>query len=108
MSQRTRRRHQRSHGGSVGKTILLGFGVLLAIGGIALASVGLWVQQIWADTPSIDSLKPINRGETSFVYAADGSFLGTIQADIIREPVDRTEVPDSLEQATIAIEDEHF
>ncbi len=108
MSQRARRRHQRSHGGSVGKMILLGFGVLLAIGGIALASVGLWVQQIWADTPSIDSLKPINRGETSFVYAADGSFLGTIQADIVREPVDRTEVPDSLEQATIAIEDEHF
>ena len=89
--------------------ILLGFGVVFwRSAGSRLPASGSGSSEIWADTPSIDPLKPIDRGETSFVYAADGSFLGTIQADIIREPVDRTEVPDSLEQATIAIEDEHF
>ena len=61
---------------------MLGFAVLLSLLGIALASVGLWVENILADTPSIDELKPIDRGETSKVYAADGSFLGSIQAAV--------------------------
>jgi penicillin-binding protein 1A len=87
---------------------MLGISVVLAAVGIALASVGLWVESILADTPSIDQLKPIQRGQTSKVYASDGSFLGTIQASIVREPVDFDKIPWSLKTATISIEDEHF
>jgi penicillin-binding protein 1A len=108
MSARARRRRLERSRGSVGKKILLGFSVVLAAVGIALASVGLWVEDILADTPSIDELKPINRGETSKVYASDGSFLGIIQASILREPVDFDKIPLSLKQATVSIEDENF
>jgi penicillin-binding protein 1A len=108
MSARARRRRLERSRGSVGKKILLGFSVALAAVGIALASVGLWVEDILADTPSIDELKPINRGETSKVYASDGSFLGIIQASILREPVDFDKIPLSLKQATVSIEDENF
>src|SRR5919106_363607 len=107
MSQRARRRHRRSRG-SVGKKVLLAFGVILAAAGIAAASVGLWVQDIRASAPSLDELKPIQRGQVSEILAADGSRLGYIQSDAIREPIDGEEIPDSLRQATIAIEDEDF
>ena len=107
MSQRARRRHRRSRG-SVGKKVLLAFGVLLAIGGIAVGSAGLWVLDTAASAPSIDELKPIDRGAVSEVFAADGSRLGYIQSDAIREPVELDEVPKTLRRATIAIEDEDF
>ena len=87
---------------------MLGFAVLLSLLGIALASVGLWVENILADTPSIDELKPIDRGETSKVYAADGSVSGLDSGRIVREPVDSSKIPPSLKQATVAIEDENF
>jgi penicillin-binding protein 1A len=108
MTSRARKRHRRSRNGSVGKKILLGLTVILSLAGLALASVGFWVQDILASAPSVDELKPIDKGETSFVYAADGSSLGAIQADTVREPVDLKEVPESLQHATVAIEDEHF
>ncbi len=108
MTSRARKRHRRSRNGSVGKKILLGLTVVLALAGIALAGVGFWVQDILASAPSVDELKPIDKGETSFIYAADGSRLGAIDADTVREPVDLKEVPDSLQHATVAIEDEHF
>src|SRR5919106_1569556 len=103
MSQRARRRHRRSRG-AVGKKVLLAFGVILAAAGIAAGSVGLWVQDIRASAPSLDELKPIQRGQVSEILAADGSRLGYIQSDAIREPIDGEEIPDSLRQATIAIE----
>jgi penicillin-binding protein 1A len=58
--------------------------------------------------PSIDALKPIDSGANSKVYAADGSLLGIIDADIVREPVKLKKVPNILKNATIAIEDETF
>ena len=87
---------------------MLVFAVLLALVGIGLASVGFWVESILADTPSIDQLKPINRGQTSKLYAADGSYLGSVQAAVVREPVKSSKIPDELKQSTIAIEDKNF
>jgi len=107
MTQRARKSRRRSTG-SVGKKIALGFGVLLAIVGIAIASVGLWALDVMASAPSIDTLKPIDHGEISEVFAADGTSLGVIKSDSIREPVDGEEIPKALRQATIAIEDENF
>jgi penicillin-binding protein 1A len=107
MTQRARRRQRRS-GGSVGKKVLLGFAVLFAVVGIAVASVGIWVQDIRASAPSIDSLKPLDTGANSEIFAADGSSLGFVQTDVIRDPVELDQVPKSLQNATIAIEDENF
>jgi penicillin-binding protein 1A len=108
MSPRARRRHRRSRGSSLGKKILFGLAALVALVGIGIACVGFWVLDVAADAPSIDELKPIDEGETSFVYAADGTELGAIQADSIRERVPLDEIPKDLQNATIAIEDENF
>ena len=104
-----RARHRRSNGGaSVGKKIGLGLCVLLAIL-VAAAAVGAgWVYNVMADAPSIDDLKPLDAGENSKVYDATGELLGFIDADIVRERVELKEIPRSLEEATIAIEDENF
>ena len=106
MTQRARRR-QRGRG-SVGTKILLVFAVLIAILGLGVAGVGLWVLDVRADAPSISTLKPIDRGGVTEVLASDGSRLGFIQSDAIRDPVGFGEIPESLQEATIAIEDEDF
>jgi len=107
MSARARRRHRRSQG-AAGKKIALGFGIVVALLGLCVASVGFWVLDVRAEAPSISELKPIDRGEVSTIYAADGSRLGVIQADSIRETVKLKQVPKSLQHATVAIEDANF
>jgi penicillin-binding protein 1A len=108
MTARQRRRHRRSQGGSVGKKILLAFAVIFAIIGIGLASAGIWVLDIAAGAPDIDTLKPAESGANSEVFAADGTSLGYVQSSIIRDPVGLDEMPRVLRNATIAIEDENF
>lgn len=107
MSARARQRQRRSQG-SVGKKILLALGVLLAVIGIAAGSAALWVLDIANSAPSIDELKPIDSGENTEVFAANGERLGFIDADIVRERVGLEEIPDELRQATVAIEDANF
>ena len=107
MSHRARRRHRQSRG-SVGKKILLAFGVILALVGIAAGTAALWVQDIRASAPSIDTLEPAETGANSEVFAADGSSLGFVESDIIREKVPLKEIPERLQKATIAVEDENF
>ncbi len=104
-----RARHRRSNGGpSVGKKILLGVFVFLGILGIAAAVGAGWVYNVMAGAPSIENLKPLDSGENSVVYDATGERLGFIDADIVRERVQLKEIPRSLKEATIAIEDENF
>ncbi|HEX2128543.1 MAG TPA: transglycosylase domain-containing protein, partial [Solirubrobacterales bacterium] len=107
MSQRARRRHRQSRG-SVGKKVALVFGVLLATVGVAAGAAGIWVLDVAASAPSIDTLKPITTGGSSEVFAADGTRLGYVQSDVNREEVDLKEIPKVLQKATIAIEDENF
>jgi penicillin-binding protein 1A len=107
MSARARHRRTGSRG-SVGKKILLALGVVLGVLGIAAAVGAGYVYSIMDDAPSIDTLKPLDSGENSVVYAADGARLGFIDAEIVRERVELKEIPKSLQNATIAIEDENF
>jgi penicillin-binding protein 1A len=109
MSSRSRRRHRRTKS-SAGKKILLGFGVIVLVIAIASGAAAGWVYNKFKDAPSIDQLKPLSNPttENSKVFAADGSLLGVIDANITREPVGLNEVPKTLQQATIAIEDENF
>ena len=107
MSARARHRRNGSRG-SVGKKILLALGVVLGTIGIAAGIAAGWVYNVMSEAPSIDTLKPLDSGENSQVFAADGSPLGFIDADIVRERVELKEIPKSLQEATIAIEDENF
>ena len=107
MSSRARKRHQRSEG-SVLKKILLGLGLVLVVIGIAAGAAAGWVYDMWNDAGTVWDEKPIEPGENSIVYAADGTTLGYIDANIIRERVGLKAIPKNLQSATIAIEDENF
>src|SRR5689334_14129881 len=109
MSTRSRKRHRRSQG-AVGKKILLGLGTVLVVIIVAAGAAAGWVYDKFNDAPSIDELKPLSNPatENSKVFAADGSLLGVIDANITREPVALKEMPIDLQEATIAIEDENF
>jgi penicillin-binding protein 1A len=92
----------------VGKKITLAVAVLFGTLAIAAAVGAGWVYNVMADAPSIDELKPLDSGENSVVYDSTGERLGFIDADIVRERVELDEIPKSLQEATIAIEDENF
>ena len=71
-------------------------------------SVAGYVIAIAASAPALDELKPNDKGESSVIYAADGSRLGYVQSDEIRTPIDWEQMPADLRNATVAIEDENF
>jgi penicillin-binding protein 1A len=106
MTQRGRRRHRRS--GRKPSKVLLGFGVFAALVAIGVLSAGIWVLSVAAEAPPIEDLRPVDRGTSSEVFAADGTRLGYIQSDESRTPIKFDRVPDDLKEATIAIEDERF
>jgi len=86
----------------------LGLGVLAAVGILGVLGVVGWIIGIAASAPSISTLKPIPQGATSAVYAADGQRLGFIQSTILRSNILSTDIPQSLKDATVAIEDKRF
>src|SRR3954449_8558586 len=104
--ERQRRRRRNQHGG--GRVLFLGLGVVTAALALTVLGIVAWVIGIAASAPSLRSLAPIPQGETSIVYAADGTRLGFIQSTILRSPVLSTDIPQSLKDATVAIEDKRF
>src|SRR5437868_4890573 len=96
---RTKARHRRFArfvlGGVVGGL------VFLAISGFTGAA-------IWMSSCDLKSLRPVQVGENSFVYAADGSLLGSIPADKNRQPVTMAQISAWVPKATVAIEDRRF
>ena len=52
-----------------------------------VGAVGFGAGAALSASCSLSSLKPVNIGANTFVYAADGSLLGSIPADRNREPV---------------------
>src|SRR5687767_3891920 len=103
LARERRARRRRSSG-----PVFLILGVCTTI--IALAGLGLvgYVIGLAATAPELDELKPIDQGASSVVYASDGSRLGFIQADILRTPIRSADIPDTVKNATVAIEDERF
>jgi penicillin-binding protein 1A len=88
--------------------ILLGFAVvLLGVGAAGAAGAG-WIMKTANSAPPLSSLKPKDYGALSQVFAADGTPLGFIQSDNLRQPIAADEIPKVLKQATVAIEDQRF
>ena len=86
----------------------LGLGVLGITIAIALLSVAGYVLAVAATAPDLSELKPQNKGQTSVIYAADGSRLGFVQSDEIRTPIAWHDMTTDLRRATVAIEDQRF
>ena len=73
-----------------------------------LAAVGFTAAEAFQASCSLDSLKPIAIGQNSFIYAADGSLLGSIPAERHRQPVSLARVSPWMGKATVATEDRRF
>jgi penicillin-binding protein 1A len=106
MTQRSRRR-QRHRGGIPSKLLFIASGLLVLIA-IVTIGVASWVLDVAAQAPSLAACKPVEKGGNSILYAADGSKLGVVQSDEARAPVAIERIPKTLQQATVAIEDERF
>jgi penicillin-binding protein 1A len=88
--------------------ILLTIGVVFSALAIAMLSVVGYIVATAAQAPDLDELKPIDKGTSSVIYAADGSRLGYVQSDQIRTPISLRKMPRYLREATVAIEDRRF
>ena len=105
--RRRRRRRERARARRRRVTALLvvglvgSLGVLLALGGFGGAAA-------LSSECNLASLRPVAIGQNSFVYAADGSLLGSIPAERNRQPVRLASISPWVAKATIAIEDRRF
>ena len=104
-TQRTRKRRHRGGRPSKGLLALLVVLAVAILGG--LSAVG-YVVSVAASAPPLDSLKPRDAGGFSLVFARDGRRLGVIQANELRKAVPGWHIPQSLKDATVAIEDSRF
>jgi penicillin-binding protein 1A len=101
------RRRRRSKTGPA-RPVLLALGILTMVGVIAIAAGVGWVVSVAHSGPSLDDIQPKNQGASSIVYAADGTRLGFITTNVLRNPVPGTQIPNVLRDATVAIEDRRF
>jgi len=100
---RPRRRRQRtSHRGRL-VALLLAVAVLVAAG-----IAGATAVMTFAPRCDLSSLHPVKIGQNTFVYAADGSLLGSIPAERNRQVVPLARMSRWLPLATVAIEDRRF
>jgi penicillin-binding protein 1A len=83
----------------------------LVVGGFIAVAGGIgasWALSVYNSAPPLSSLQPVQKGRSSAIYAADGSLIGFIRSDNIRQPVPSRSLPETLKEATIAIEDKNF
>jgi penicillin-binding protein 1A len=95
------RRHGRRNAVAIVLAIL--FGIPLA-----LVLAGLGATAAFKSSCTLAALQPVSIGENSFVYAADGSLLGSIPAERNRQPVPLSRISPWMAAATIAVEDRRF
>ncbi|HEY6961161.1 MAG TPA: transglycosylase domain-containing protein [Gaiellaceae bacterium] len=81
--------------------------IAVILGAIAL-TLGLGAGAALTAGCDLNTLRPVEIGQNSFVYARDGSLLGSIPAERNREPVTLRNMSSWLPKATVAIEDRRY
>jgi penicillin-binding protein 1A len=99
--QRALRRRRRKHGAVTAIVVIVLLAAAAGIGGGAAVIA-------YGSSCDLDSLRSVDIGANTFVYAADGSLLGSIPAERNREPVTAKDMSLWIRKATIAIEDRRF
>jgi penicillin-binding protein 1A len=77
----------------------------ITVGALAIAG---WVVNVAQSAPNLSTLKPYVPGSPSQVFAADGTSLGYIWSDSVHTKIAGDSIPQTLKEATIAIEDRRF
>jgi penicillin-binding protein 1A len=107
MSSRVRRRRRKPHH-PIWHRVAIPLGILFALVMIAGGIAAAWALNVYNSAPRLSSLKPVQKGRSSAIYAADGSLIGFIRSENIRQPVPEKSLPEVLKEATVAIEDKNF
>jgi penicillin-binding protein 1A len=83
---------------------------ILAVCGIALGALFIvgWVVAVADSAPNLSQLKPRTPNPLSQVFASDGTSLGYIHSDNVFDYVAPNVIPNTLKEATVAIEDRRF
>jgi penicillin-binding protein 1A len=102
--RRRRRERVRRHRKRVAHFVV-GTGIAVVL---VLVVSGFTGAAVWMSSCDLNSLRPVDVGQNSFVYAADGSLLGSIPAEKNRQPVDLSDMSKWVPRATVAIEDRRF
>ncbi len=107
MATRVRRRRRKPHH-PIWHKIAIPLGVLAALVAIAGGIGAAWALNVYNSAPPLESLKPVQKGRSSAIYAADGSLIGFIRSENVRQPLPGKSLPRVLREATVAIEDRNF
>ena len=83
-------------------------GTLAIVVLIIFVTVGFGAGTALSASCDLNTLRPVEIGANSFVYARDGSLLGSIPAERNREPISNAQMAKWLPRATVAIEDRRF
>jgi membrane peptidoglycan carboxypeptidase len=93
--------------------ILFRFSLIVVLAGLGLAAVGVALlpaarelQSAGSAEEGVIDLGPLD--QRSYVYASDGSLLATLRADVDRQPVLLSAIPDHTIDAVLAVEDAEF
>ena len=101
------RHHRRARRKRRRRTALVGLALLAAV--LAIAGIGGGAAVFaYGSSCNLGSLEEVRIGANTFVYAADGSLLGSIPAEKNREPVTADKMSIWMRKATIAVEDRRF
>ena len=107
VAQRRRKRRRNDRKRTRRRAVVFGLVALIALlfvmGGAALTSVATF-----GASCDLKSLRPVEIGQNSFIYAANNRALGAIPAEKNRQPVPLEKISPWLPKATIAIEDRRF
>jgi penicillin-binding protein 1A len=105
--ERRRQRRRRTKKRKREKTALLILtGLVVAL--LVIPATGVTGGAVMCSNVDLNSLRPVEIGENSFVYADNGAFLGSIPAEKNRQPVGLDKVSKWMPTATVAIEDRRF
>ena len=99
--RRAARRRRRRNGAVVALAVVAALGVTAGIGGGAAVFA-------YGSSCDLSSLRSVRIGQNSFLFAADGSLLGSIPAERNRQPVQVEGMSPWIRKATIAVEDRRF
>jgi penicillin-binding protein 1A len=99
--RRKRVKDRRKRFGRLVSGVLIGGALFLVVSSFTGAAV-------WMNSCDLDTLNPVEVGQNSFIFAADGSLLGSIPAERNRQPVGLDQISPWAPKATIAIEDRRF